>query len=73
MTRLTPNDYDALEGAIREHRRIAVVRHGMELVVVPVRLFARRGGEALEARHPSTGEPVVFNLADIEAFEVVRW
>jgi len=70
---LTPGDYDALERAIRVGQRIAVVRHGMELVVLPIRLFARSGGEAIEARHPSTGEPVVFNLAEIEGFEVVQW
>ncbi|MFN8575003.1 MAG: hypothetical protein U0132_23325 [Gemmatimonadaceae bacterium] len=73
MARLTPSDYDALENAIRDGRRVAVVRHGMELVVLPVRIFTRSGGEALEARHPSTGERVVFELAHIESFEVVRW
>jgi hypothetical protein len=70
---LTPQDYDALERAIRLGQRIAVIRHGMELVVLPVRLFARSGGEALEARHPSTGESVVFGLADIEDIEIVEW
>ena len=70
---MTPTDYDALEGAIREGRRVAVVRHGMEMVVLPVRIFSRNGGEALEARHPSTGESVVFDLAHIESFEVVKW
>ncbi len=73
MAALTPQDYDALERAIRLQQRIAVLRHGMELVVVPVRLFARTGGEALEARHPSTGDSVVFGLADIDGFEVVQW
>ncbi|MFN8581702.1 MAG: hypothetical protein U0163_12090 [Gemmatimonadaceae bacterium] len=73
MARLTPADYDALEQAIRDGRRVAVVRHGMELVVLPLRIFARNGGEALEARHPSTGQAIVFELAHIESFEVVRW
>lgn len=73
MARLTPADYDALEGAIRDGRRVAVVRHGMELVVLPVRIYPRNGGEVLEAKHPSTGERVTFELAHIESFEVVRW
>ncbi|MEP7345095.1 MAG: hypothetical protein ABI877_07505 [Gemmatimonadaceae bacterium] len=73
MATLTPQDYDALERAIRLGQRIAVLRHGRELVVLPVRLFARAGGEALEARHPSTGDSVVFGLADIEGIEVVAW
>jgi len=73
MATLTPEDYDALERAIRNGQRIAVLKHGMETVVLPTRLFSRAGGEAIEARHPSTGEPVVFGLAEIEGFEVVRW
>lgn len=73
MARLTPADYDLLERAIRDQQRIAIVRNGMELVVVPVRLLQRSGGEAVEARHPSTGEALVFNLSQIESFEVVRW
>ena len=73
MAALTPQEYDALERAIRLGQRIAVLRHGMELVVVPIRLFPRAGGEALEARHPSTGDSVVFGLADIEGLEIVQW
>jgi hypothetical protein len=73
MIRLTTKDYDALENAIRVGQRIAVLKHGMETVVVPTRLLSRTGGEAIEARHPSTGESVVFELADIEGLEVVRW
>ncbi|MBV6521733.1 MAG: hypothetical protein MNPFHGCM_01877 [Gemmatimonadaceae bacterium] len=73
MATLTPDDYDALEHAIRVGRRIAVLKHGMELVVVPIRVFARSGGEAIEARHPSTGESVILGLAEIEGFEIVQW
>jgi hypothetical protein len=73
MATLTPQDYDALEQAIRVGHRVAIIRHGMELVVTPTRLFARTGGEALEARHPSTGDSIVFGLAEIEAFEIVTW
>jgi hypothetical protein len=73
MARLSPADYDALERAIANRRRIAVVRNGMELVVLPERILVRRGGEAIEVRHPSTGERLVFELADLEAIEVVAW
>ena len=73
MATLTPQQYDALERAIRLGRRVAVIRHGMELVVLPVRILARDGGEALEARHPSTGDTIVFGLADLEGFEIVEW
>lgn len=70
---LSPDEYDALERAIVARRRIAVIKHGMELVVLPERILHRPGGEAIEARHPSTGERVIFNVADLDGFEVVKW
>ncbi len=73
MATLRPGEYDALERAIVEHRRIAIRRQRREIVVVPLRLFMRAGGEAIEARHPVTGDPIVIGLDEVEAFEVVPW
>jgi hypothetical protein len=70
---LSPDEYDALERAIVSRRRIAVIKHGMELVVLPEAILQRPGGEVIEARHPSTGERIVFNVADLDGFEVVTW
>jgi hypothetical protein len=71
MARLSPRDLDALERAIIRRTRVAIVRHGMETVVLPVRLLSRPGGEALEAVHPSTGESRVYSIADLESLEVI--
>lgn len=73
MGTLRPAEYDALERAILDGRRIAVRRQRREIVVVPLRLFMRTGGEAIEARHPTTGETMIIGLEEIEALEVVRW
>ena len=71
MAQLTTAEYDALERAIFDGRRIAVVRHGREVVAVPIRIVQTQRGEAVEARHPSTGEKMVVVLADVDELEIV--
>ena len=73
MAHLKPPDYDRLERAIADGRRIAVIRQGREIVVVPLRLRSGSGREAIEARHPTTGESLHFVVEDIDGFEVVTW
>ncbi|MEO7966795.1 MAG: hypothetical protein ABIT38_23085 [Gemmatimonadaceae bacterium] len=72
MARLTPNDYNALETAVARGGRLAVYRRGTEYLVVPTRIFQREGREAIEARHPTTGDVIVFVLDELDSFEVVR-
>jgi len=67
----TPAEYNRLEAAIAAGSRIAVIRRGGELVVVPRRLGMRGGRETIEALHPATGEPVTFVLDEIDRVEVV--
>jgi hypothetical protein len=71
MAQLTPQQYDTLERAITDRRRIAVIRRGTEYVVVPSRLMMERGREAILARHPS-GSVMTFYLDDLESVEVVK-
>jgi WYL domain len=71
MAHLTPDQFDRLERAVDEGRRISVVRRGHELVVVPIRLFVRGGREIVEARHPTTGDILSFRLDDVDSVEVV--
>lgn len=71
MAHLTPGEYDRLERAVIEGRRIALVRQGRELVVVPLRLFMREGREAIEARHPTTGDVIIRVIEDLDAVEIV--
>jgi hypothetical protein len=67
----TTADYSRLEAAIARGARVAVVRQGGELVIVPRRLTWRGGREAVEAVHPATGETIVFMLDEIERLDVV--
>ena len=71
MAQFTPTQYDALERAITDKRRIAVIRRGTEYVVVPSRLAVERGREAIHAHHPS-GTVMTFDLDELESFAVVR-
>lgn len=71
MAQWTHEQYDALERAITDQRRIAVIRRGTEYVVIPARLSVERGRETIHANHPS-GTVMTFYLDELESFEVVR-
>jgi transcriptional antiterminator Rof (Rho-off) len=68
---LTPKALDALELAVREHRRVALRRRGTEYVVVAERLDTGTRDEWLEGRLPMTGETIAFRLREIETFAVL--
>jgi hypothetical protein len=71
MAQLTHEQYDSLERAIIDKRRIAVMRRGTEYVIVPFRLMVERGREAIQARHPG-GNVMLFYLDELESVEVVK-
>ena len=71
MAQLTHAQYDALERAVRDGRRIAIYRRGTEFVVVPRRLRLAGAREAIDAVHPTTGEEVTFYIDDVDTIEVV--
>ena len=68
----SPRDYDRLERAIADRRRIQLLRRGSELVILPERLRTDFGEEVLTARHPGTGDRLEVPLDEIDSFEVVR-
>ena len=72
MAQLTTAQYDALERAITDGRRIAVYRRGTEYVVVPTELRLAAGREVVEATHPTTGEHLRLFLDELDSIEVVR-
>lgn len=72
MAQFTHDQYDALERALIDGRRIAVYRRGTEYVVIPMRLRITGGREALEARHPTTGDRITLWLDEVDAIEVVK-
>ena len=71
LTQLTPSQYDALERAIANGRRLAVWRRGTEFVIVVDRLRVSGGREALEAHHPTTGDQLTLYIDELEGIEVV--
>lgn len=71
MAQLTVAQYDALEDAIRLGRRISVWRRGTEFLVMPDRLVLRGRREAIETRHPNTGQPLTLWVDEADAIEVV--
>ncbi len=72
MAQLTVAQYDAVENAIRDRQRILVRRLHRDVIVVPERLVLRNRREAIEARHPTTGELVVLWVDEADLIEVVR-
>ena len=71
MAHLTPGEYDRLERAVIDGRRVALVRQGREVVVIPLRLFMQNGREVIEARHPTTGDVITRVIEDLDAIEIV--
>jgi len=71
ITQLTFAQYDALERAIADGRRLSVWRRGTEYIVVVDRLRLNEGREALEAHHPTTGDRLTLYIDELEGIEVV--
>jgi hypothetical protein len=72
MAQLTHQQYDALERAIRDGQRIVVYRRGTEYIVIPLQLRLIGGREAVEARHPTTGDDIRLYIDEVDEIEAVR-
>ena len=73
MSIFTTKQYDALERAVVDGKRISLYRAGKrEVVVVPRRLRLDKGRELIEATHPTTGDRLDIYIDEIERFEVVE-
>ncbi len=72
MAQLSSTQYDALERAIVDRQRIAVMRRGTEYLVIPISIGVRNGKETIEAVHPTTGERLTLVIDDVEDIEIVR-
>jgi hypothetical protein len=72
MAELTTKQYDALERAIDNGSRLSVYRRGTEYIVIPTRLRTLLGREAIEARHPTTGDSLTLFIDEVDTIEVVR-
>ena len=73
MPHFSPQQYDVLERAIIDGRRIAIYRSGdREVVIVPRALRLIGGRERIDATHPTTGDRISIYLDEVVDFEVVR-
>ena len=72
MAQLSPAQYDDLERAVRDGRKVSVMRRGTEYVIVPLTLELRSGREAITASNPTTGDAMVIFVDDIESFVVLK-
>jgi hypothetical protein len=68
---LTVAEYDRLERAVIDGRRLALRRRGTEYLVIPERLRLVDGREQVVARHPSTGHRLELFVDDLDAVDVV--
>src|SRR4051812_3812741 len=71
FTQLTTAQYDALERAIADGKRLAVWRRGSEFTIIVDRMRQLEGREALEAHHPTTGDKLTLFIDELEGIEVV--
>jgi hypothetical protein len=72
LAQWTHKQYDMLERAITNGKRISTYRRGTEYVVVPTRLRVISGREAVEATNPTTGDQMTIYLDEMDSFEVVK-
>ena len=73
MATFSPTEYDALERAIADRRRIEVRRNGAyDLVIVPQALRLVNGRERIDAIHPTTGDRLDLWIDEMTGFKVLR-
>lgn len=72
MGQLTVKQYDALERAIVDASRVAILRRGTEFLVIPERLLLENGAEVIVARHPTTGARLTLRLDEVDRLEVMK-
>lgn len=68
---LKHDEYDALERAIIDRRRLSIYRRGTEYVVVPERLRIADGRESIDATHPTTGDRMTFRIDELDDIQVI--
>jgi uncharacterized protein with PhoU and TrkA domain len=69
--RWTPERLDQLESAVRQGRRVALVRRGTEYIVIAVKMTSTGNRDAFVGRLPMTGEEMTFRLDEIETMQVL--
>ena len=63
--------YDQLESAVRQGRRVAIMRRGTEYVVTALAIRSQASRDCLIGKVPMTGEDLSFYLDELEEFQVI--
>ncbi len=69
---MSVKDYDRLERAIADGKRMSFWRRGTEYLVIPERLRVADGREVILARHPSTGQRMELFIDELDAIETMQ-
>jgi hypothetical protein len=71
MAHFTHEDYDRLERAVADGRRIVISRRGTEYIVIPLALKTRDGREMIDTRNPTTGDFLSLYVDELDGIEMV--
>ncbi|HSQ29540.1 MAG TPA: hypothetical protein VLN49_06815 [Gemmatimonadaceae bacterium] len=72
MAQLTHEQYETLERAVANGRRIVFLRRGRrEYVVIPLTLRLVDGREVVKARNPTTGHDLTIYLDEVDGVEAL--
>lgn len=69
---LSVAEYDRLERAITDRKRLALQRRGREYLVIPERLQIDKGREVITTRHPSTGHRMELFVDELDSVKAVE-
>lgn len=69
---LSVAEYDRLERAITDRKRLSLLRRGREILVIPERLRVDKGREIITTRHPSTGHRMELFVDELDAVDAVE-
>ena len=72
MAQLSAAEYDSLERAIVDGKRVAVYRRGTEYVVIPLALRTAGSREVIDSRHPTTGDVFRFFIDELDSIQIIR-
>lgn len=69
---LSVAEYDRLERAITDRKRLAIRRRGREFLVIPERLRIENGREVIATRHPTTGHRLDIYVDEVDSVQGVE-
>lgn len=71
MAQLSAAEYDSLERAIVDGKRVVVYRRGTEYVVIALALRMEGSREVIDSRHPTTGDALRFFIDELDTIQII--